>query len=101
MVEAITQRGIGSPPKHLSAAAQQAWDDIVRATPPNVLIPLDRAFLEVTAISLAHYRVDGWPTKHATKSALRQFFITGRAAERLMNFPDVGKKAAQESAGSI
>jgi hypothetical protein len=48
--------GIGPAPGHFGALERQAWDDIVRAVPPRILIGRDRLCLDITAQHLALFR---------------------------------------------
>lgn len=83
-VATLRQRGIGPPPPCLNEAQARAWNDIVAATPPNVLIPLDAIFMKVAASTLASYRTSGWPGKHQVRATLAMYFIPHTVARELM-----------------
>lgn len=57
----LGDQGIGPPPDYFDSNAVAAWDDVVRATAPGVLLDRYRAWLEVLAISLARWREGRYP----------------------------------------
>jgi hypothetical protein len=61
------ERGIGPAPKHFAPDQQQAWDAIVAACEPGVLIRADRLILELAATTLARHRIK---TNRATRRIL-------------------------------
>jgi hypothetical protein len=90
----IQDIGIGPPPERLPPDVREAWDAVVTASPPNILMPLHRLYIELVAYSLARWRDRGNLLCETERFATRRLLckmmvedclIPEQDAERLLN----------------
>lgn len=57
-VGAKSEKGLGTPPAHLSAAETACWREVVGNAPAGVLTSADRPLVEIVARLMARFRED-------------------------------------------